>query len=202
MPQIKEVTVFTIQELSEKSKERALNEWAADNDYPFSSENTATLEKFAEILNLKIKNYCYGSYSSNDGVTWETSDYLENCEEVLNLSGVRLMKYFINNVGPFLSSGKRFYTSGYAKKRISKVIFESEAELTGYYTDDVIMQPIHDFIKKPSTHTFEDVINDCFSAWVKACSDDVEYQNSMESFIESCNANGYTFTEYGKMENI
>lgn len=31
--------------------------------------------------------------------------------------------------------------------------------------------------------------------------DEIEYQNSEESFIETCEANGYTFRENGEMEN-
>ena len=86
------------------------------------------------------------------------------------------------------------------KHRYSKIIKDTCCVLTGYYIDDDILEPIYDFLKKPSKHvTFADLMRDCLQFWVIACNKDYEACTSMEYFAELCEANGYEFTGYGNV---
>jgi hypothetical protein len=209
MSQIKKITVYYINELSDKARDHAHNDYLSEGDYYFwDSENRNSLDKFAEIFNLKIKSACYGARS--EGVNW-SPEFYDYQDEILNLSGIRLLRWLYNNVIPQITKPKYIHY-GYRKNtlypnkaaRYSKCQFTiDDCPLTGYCMDICILDPVYKFIKNPVPNTsLNDLIEDCFSSWVKGCNDDLEYSASMEAFIESCNANEWTFTESGKMENI
>lgn len=207
--QTKTITVYAINELSDKAKEYALDQWNENWDNPWASENRQSLYKFAEIFNITIKDFCYGSYSSRDGVTW--SDNWEFDLQVESLTGIRLLKWLENNVMKHLRKGKYYSTKGtydaagkyHYAKRYSKCQFEISCPMTGYYMDMEIIDPILEFVKKPTDKiNLKQLIDNCMDAWVNACVADGEEQRSMESFIEACESNNYTFTESGDMENV
>lgn len=208
MPQVKEITVYKIDELSDKAKDRAHSEWVDSNEYFWASENKATLKKFVELLPIKAKNWEYDS--CNGIVYWVFTDY-EREDFYNSVTGPRLMSWIENNFLRYVRKGKYYSTKGHYidgkyhyKHRYSKCQFSaSDCPLTGYCVDMGILEPILKFMQKPDKHTtLYDLIGSCFDSWVKACVNDVQYQNSMECFIESCQANNYTFTESGKMENL
>ena len=58
-------------------------------------------------------------------------------------------------------------------------------------------------VKKPSDRVnLSDLLDECFDSWVKDCTSDYEYSQSMESFKDMCEGNNWTFTVNGKMENF
>ena len=112
------------------------------------------------------------------------------------MTGVRLLKYIINNYGSVLFKRKYLRHMKSGKIVYSKIQTETCCVLTGYYMDDEILQPIYDFLKKPDkTSTFEDILNDCLHCWIGACNRNLEYQNSKEAIIETIEANEYEFDE-------
>ena len=65
--------------------------------------------------------------------------------------------------------------------------------------DNEILAPIFDFMRKPNNNTsFKDLLNDCFEAWVTACNNDIDSQNSDEYISENLESNDYEYTEDGE----
>jgi hypothetical protein len=190
--------VYTFAELSEESKEKAIENYRNKGYEPdWQSENIDTLNKFAEIFPVKIKNWEYGSYRG-DGVSFEfTAD-----SDIEELTGQRLATYLWNNYKSYLYKGKYYsiHKNGKYYSRHSKIQLEHSCVLTGYCMDDDILQPIYDFMSKPDKRTdFKELMADCFHAWIKACNEDIEYQNSDEHIKEELEINNYEFTENGEI---
>ena len=201
-----EVTVYKFDELSEKAKNKALSAHCENIDYPWSSENEQTLNSFADIMPVKVKNWSYGG--RGEGVYFDFTD--TNLEE---LKGNRLRTYIINNYHDLLFERKPYgkytkneITGKWSYKRRSAILYtESLSPLTGYCVDEGILSPLRKFVTNPGelkhfkSTTFKDLMEDCFSEWVKECSDDYEYYFSEESFKDLCEANEYEFDEHGNL---
>lgn len=187
------INVYEYEELSDSAKEKALHDYRSNGDYN-GEENKDTLKAFEAIFPIKINDWCYGG-DRNDGVKWE---FIEE-DEIEQLSGIRLSTYIYNNYFHNLFKGKLYYGTGYKKKRRSNIIFQNNGVLTGYTTDHSLLDPIYNFLKKPTKQTFHDLIEECLSEWVNDCTKDMEYYYSEEAFRESCEANEWEFYESGRM---
>lgn len=192
-----EITVYTIDELSEKAKERAYHKWLEADWYPWEKENKKTLEEFCKIFPIKVTDWTYGGYK--DYIEFEFLD-----DDIKDLAGLRLLRYIYNNYFDYLYKGKYYLkydpTTGKYKGRRSKIILDNCCPLTGYYLDNVILEPIYNFLKKPKDYiTFYDLMVKCLDAWVKECSKDYQYCTSMEYFIELSRINGWEYRENGEM---
>lgn len=73
-----------------------------------------------------------------------------------------------------------------------------ECPFTGYYMDEMILKPLHDFLDDPDDRTLEDLARECADAWVDAVVQDMEYQISDEYLTEHADANEYLFYESGR----
>lgn len=207
----KTITLYRLDELSPKAQENAHNEWLSGPVYGWTSENFDTVKEFADIFPVKVRDLSFGEPNSGVDFYITSHGYL-NGEQVEELSGHRLAKYIWNNFRSEIYKPKQYWicqghknTVGTgAKHRNSKVFLYDEfaCALTGYYIDNYILSPIFDFMRKPQANVnFYDLMSDCFQAWEKACTADYEQSLSFEAFKEACEANEYTFTESGEMEN-
>jgi hypothetical protein len=202
--------IYSFSELSDKAKIKAIDNYRAIGYEPaWAKENEDTLNKFAEIFPVNIKSWSYGDRGECVRFTFTANSDIEE------LTGQRLATYLWNNYKTSLYKGKyyslwskteksyQYYKEGYPvlKQRYSKVILENSCVLTGYCIDDDILQPVYDFMSKPTNINFKELIEDCFSAWVKACNADVEDQNSYESIADIFEGNNYEFLENGEIFN-
>ena len=98
----KTIELFTINELSDKAKEKAhenyLNE---DREYVWENENRDSLDAFEDVFPIKVTNWSYDSYSGYISLRMET-DY----EEIDEMSGHRLATYIYNNDWQSITKGK------------------------------------------------------------------------------------------------
>ena len=193
----KVVTYYTIHELSEKAREKALENWNSHDDYHWYRDNANSLKWFEERFNLDIDDYHYASFgrtyikfkSRLDGILYDEGAVLE---------GQRLANWLMYHHFDDLYEGKWYYKN-YPKKRQSKVMFQERCP-TGYCMDYSLLQPIRDFIKSSNKYwTYDDLMRDCLESWLDDCQSDWEYSQSMEHFIEMCDANDYEFDEHGEM---
>lgn len=202
MARQKQVTVFTVAELSDQARERAYVEWLGSQPYSWGSENEAVIKKFAEVFPVTIRDWSYGE-RGRDYIKWS----FIGDDEIRALTGQRLATYLWNSYRTDLFKGKYYSTSkGYVdgkhvyKSRRSKIKLETDCVLTGYAIDNEILQPIYDFMKQPNSHTdFEDLMGECLEAWVTACTSDFEDSITMEQFEDMCEANEWEFYENGRM---
>ena len=189
--------LFQLAELSVAARETAYSEWLHTFEYGWDSDNRNTLEAFESVFKVKVNDWSYDTcrYSYRF-----TSRYSGEEEE---LSGIRLLKYIVNNYWHTLFKPRTYYLKGnYKKRRKSRVFTDNCCVLTGYCADEDILRPIYDFLKAPDTRiTLYDLMDKCLDSFFKSCRDDMEYQCSEESFEESCAANDYEFWGNGKMYN-
>jgi len=185
-------------------KNPAFSKWL-ENDYDNYSELKNTLQVFENVFNIKT-NWSFGNYISYIELnTNNIEDY------ILELSGVRLLKYLYNNYFNDLYKGEyfslwskkdksfKYYKEGHAvlKSKYSKVIFKNDCVLTGVCYDDDILKPIYKFLKNPKNISFKDLLKECLKSWLKVANAEYDYRTSEEYFIEEIEANGYEFTEDG-----
>lgn len=193
--------IYTYEELSKEAKEKAFHDFCCDDDYPWGEDNKTTLEEFEKIFPICNVNWEYGNrvYFNMD---------MDADTEIKELSGIRLLKYLWNNYSNKLYKGKYYSTKGYYdlnkkyhyKYRYSKVIKDTSCVLTGYYMDDIILDPIYKFMSNPSENiTFYDLMQKCLNSWVNACNEDFDSYYSEENFKELCEANEWEFLSDGKM---
>lgn len=217
---MKEITIqaFEITELSEKAQEKAYNRWLEHHEYFWGDENRKSLEEFAKIFPVKIRDWSYGDRGA--GVYW---DFTER-DEIEEMSGWRLATYLWNNYRDTIYQPK--YLKSFAKDArmkyhpMLKQKFEKRhngeeywwitiqsnwrietynCPLTGYCIDNSLLDEIWKFMDKPDNRTFEELLDDCFDMWVKDCEQDYEYSTSMEFFIEECGSQDWSFDENGRM---
>lgn len=171
------VEVYELLELSEEAQEKAYQDWYKDALYPWYDENRATLEGFQKLFNNIDVDW---SYDSCSGYATIQGDFkYEYSYEIESLQGIRLFKYLYNNFS-------------------ETILKESdEISLTGFYLDDIILQPIRDFMKRPADIRFYDLINMCLYAWAKQCSNDLCEYFSVENFEEESSNNDWHYLEDG-----
>lgn len=188
----KTINLYEFSELSEDAKQTAINECRLDFN-PWESENKESLKEFCNIFPCSIGRH---------GLVYNGE---------IELTGVRLATHIWNNYREQIYKPKQYWicdgrpnTVGLnSKHRDSKIfIIEDGCPLTGFWMDNEILKPIFEFLKKPSANTdFSDLISECYQAYNSAWDRDFEFQTSDEQTIETIESNGYTFTEYGKLEN-
>lgn len=217
-----EVNLYSFNELSDKAKERAMSDYLSNGfEYHWMKENIETLNKFADLFDIKIVNY----YLSSDRC--DVRYRLSQNDNILELKGIRLLKYLMNNFGSdlfkpeFRSMGKLGLTDKpikhkrvksslitancpnkgkYSNSYYSAISKNNSCVLTGYCIDDDILQPIYNFLKKPCKNTsFEDLIHECIGSFETAVKQDCEYQESEEYIAEHFEVNNYEFTEDGEI---
>jgi len=202
--------IFTIKELSDKSKEKAYNNWLSNEPYSWNNENKDSLIAFCEIFPIKIKDWSYGGGRDHISAEFQHDRvashfcYYEDYEE---LSGQRLATYIWNNyrkelyMGRYYSKGVKYDGNGKRtlKNRRSKIMLVEDCVLTGYSIDNAILEPIYAFMRKPYDTNFRGLLDKCLQSWLKACSEDYESSTSMEAFEEEAEINNWEFYVDGTM---
>lgn len=196
---IEQVKLYKFDELSEESQQVAIDNWRNSNyEVAWQSEWEDSLNKFCDIFPIKWDSWDI----------YQRINYRIQCDdEIRELSGIRLLKYIINNYWDDIFKGKYYSTDGqwingkyHYKKRYSKCQFEFDCPLTGFCGDYDILQPILDFLKNPQDNiTFEDLLSDCLASWRIAVKNDYESQQSDEYIKECLEINEYEFTEDGEI---
>lgn len=197
--------VYQFSELSETAQQKAIAWYRNSNDNDFyADEIIGSIKKVAELFNLKF------------GRQYTDVRYSHINDNILELKGVRLYKYLVNNYYSDLFTAKyiksidrsvkwkqfvckiRKGKSGEYTQLYSKIRTENSCVLTGIYYDNYILQPVYDFLAKIDTSaTFEDLIKDIESAISKTFSNNEDWINSDEYITGEIEANEYEFTVDG-----
>jgi hypothetical protein len=209
--------IYLFSELNSAAKEVALENYRNNNlDFDFIySDAENTVKAFCESFNVKT-----GLNSWLDCCTSHIDD------EILNLTGLRLRKYLLNNFGSTLYKRKylksffsetepkkwhplRSYKPTFSRNEnkkgfwityTSKMFLESCCNLTGICYDDNMLKPVYDFLELRSFDdtNFEDLLNACFDAMKETIEKEREYFQSDEYIIEQITENCLEFTKDGK----
>jgi hypothetical protein len=200
--------VYKFDELSEQARGRVIETWRNNYDNQFYyDEIIDSVKKVIELFNLK---------TGREYTDIRTSHIDDN---ILELKGVRLYKYLLNNYGNDLFKPtyiksidrelrcKQFIckvNTGYKGEKytmlFSRYKTDNSCVLTGVCYDDDILKPVYDFLERPDKSTsFEDLMNEIEAAISKTFSNTEDWLNSDEFIAEEIEANEYEFTADGKM---
>lgn len=131
-----------------------------------------SLAKFAEWIDGKTDysvGLCKGSYAFIS-LNWHEEDY-DDFEE-----GENATLYWITDNLP-----------------------EKECSFTGYYMDEVLLQPFREYLDNPTEDGLQQLASEAVRLWKKAVEDDMRYQLSDEYIIDTIEANDYEFTVNGEL---
>lgn len=186
---VKEVILYSFNELNDAAKENAINNFRESNiDDFWQSERVNSFDKANDIYR-RIRN-------------------IEG-----EIQGERLYKWIINNLSSewidvnYISKhedGKIkncYFSHKYncVKKRRSRIFVTNNLEnypLTGVCYDYDFLKPIIEFLKHPTNITNEQLADE-LPTYESIAEKDFDYYNSDEYIIEEIEANDYEFTEDG-----
>lgn len=190
-----EIITYSIDELCESAKDKAYENWLNSHETNYLYyEYEPVLNRFCEIFGIKLSNWEVDAYTYS--YSYRAPDWEEN------LCGNRLAKYILNNFYSRLVSPKIYYSKNFFhnhKERESAIMVNRDCVLTGFFADDEILFNIYncvDYIEKFAS--VEDLFDACFDQFFDCLRNELEYQNSMEYFIEDCEANGCEFLANGE----
>lgn len=204
--------VYQFGELSKDAQQKAISQFrnmGNDNQFYFD-EIIESVKAVCELFNLKT------------GRQWSDIRTSHIDDDILQLSGIRLYKYIVNNYWNSLYKRKFFGSIGdnrVIKHRMSKtnfydmgkgarvnssnfiysnVQFDNSCTLTGVCYDNDILQPVYDFLKRPDpSTTFEHLIQEIESAISKTFDNTEEWLNSDEFIQNEIESNEYEFKADG-----
>ena len=201
-----ETKVFKFDELSEDAQQKAISNYLSTSfEYFWNEENRETLTAFENHFPVNVKDWEYGYQNYINFEFTQT-------EEISELTGIRLLKYLVNHYQYILFAPKYYgklidhekdadHPAGKEHvKRYSKCQGERNCNLTGFWLDEEILDPIYDFLKNPKDSiTFYDLMKDCLYSWIHACNKDYEASQEDEAVSDFLTANEYEFTEDGEI---
>lgn len=191
--------IYKFSELSKAAKQKAIEWWKDTETFDYIYEEAfESLKAFSDIFAIKIQDYDFNEpYRSR--YTFEADD------NILELSGVRLRTYLLNNYYNTLFERKHYgeykkrENGKYKYDRYSKCQYQPTCcPFTGVCYDEDLLDPIRNFISRPSTkEDFKDLLEDCLSSLNKSLENEIEARCEDENVIETIEANEYEFKADG-----
>jgi hypothetical protein len=179
MARVLEVTVYKLDELDAAMQQRVISGWRDGEQFFWSEEWRNSLDAFAKIAPLTIRNWEVG-YRSN-GVTFDMDQDDNYGDGIAEMSGVRAWKWLVNNGWAKLATGQ-------------------DCPFTGYCGDEDLLDAIRAAIANPASITsLRDVFADALHDWAKAFERDIDHWGSEEAIREDIEANEYEFNANGTL---
>jgi Fe-S cluster biosynthesis and repair protein YggX len=207
------INVYSFDELTPKAQERAIDDYRNKVDhYHIWDDAQQTVDKFIELQNIGLKT------AYNSWLELSTSNVNDT---ILNLTGLRARKFFINNFEflykrKYLKHGEKIeqrppfhrmrkikeYKTGIFPVYYSNIQENNDCTLTGCTYDFSLLDPIYNFIEKfkeeDKTRTVEDVLRECFENLSRDIKNGIEERETDEYISEDLRENGAEFDEDGK----
>ncbi len=209
--------VYKFNELNDDAKQKAIENYRNNNlnfdGIYYDAKNT--VDAFCEVFNVKTGNR-----------SWLDCNTSNINDDILNLTGLRLRKYILNNFGTtlykrkYLKTGEntkmfknahRMMRQKEIKSGINKGLFYpvyysnifvvgNDCNLTGMCYDFDMMQPIYDFLELRSfdNTNFDDLLNSCFDAMRETLKEEENHMQTDEYISEEITINSLEFTKDGK----
>ena len=192
MKQVK-CNLYKFEELSEESKKvvmererNSIQQWGID---AWDSEHRDTLEKFSDIVGIKIRDWEVCSYDHNYRFYFPYDIYGKDASEVTGKYLLRFLNsiYYEIRKGKYFSCGQRWENGKFHySHRYSKILWEEmNCPLTGVCYDNEILKPIYDWHKNPDwDKSLKELIDDCLESFFKQWEEECEYCGSDEYVIQ------------------
>lgn len=174
MSKVIEKTLYRIAELPDDVQEKAHQQFTFDDCYAWSEEAIASIKALAEHFNGRVTNY---------NIDW------------LN-PGHSHFKFDMPEMTPAEIRAKLKELGTY-NKRTGKG--HGQCKLTGYCADEDCIDGFRLAFRNNPKQSLEDLMHYAGEELLWSACRDYEHQLSMESFIETCEANDYWFDENGNL---
>lgn len=195
------INLYTFDELDKKAQ---YNAWC--NSPGFSDDHDdaflETLAEFERIFDVDVWKYNVDPLFLPSWKFFTVGDAYDGGNPV------RLARFVWNNYAEYILKGKYYSTrvkteNGVCsyKYRHSNIIksFDS-CPLTGMYCDDIILRPIIECLHyNRFFETYDELINECLSAFFHEWIAEKEYCGSLEYFADECATLEWYFTADGKL---
>ena len=210
--------IYNFSELSKEAQQNAFENYR---------NNYLTFDFIYSDAESTVKAFCDAFGVKSGSRSWLDCNTSNIDEDVLQLTGLRLRKYILNNFGSTLYKRKYLKSGGNSKdlkpfhrmrkqteikSGPNKGLFYSayysnickvanNCNLTGMCYDDDMMGPIYDFLELRTFDetNLQDLFNECFDAIRTTLQKEESYMYTDEYISEEIEANGYEFTEEGKI---
>ena len=220
------IRVYKFSELDDVAKERAREKFNECNwEFPFASEVKDSIKAFEEEFGVDIDNWSYSScghdYQLRTGrIDDDVLNLRGNRARAWFWNNHRSLWKPVYMCACRMPDGKlKPHCVGYNSiHRRSKMSIECSCPWTGWCYDAMLLTPMLDFMdgveyderlkKRVKTSrvvgvdndtTVEGVLDMCVEALFFGLEKECEWEESEEHFAETCEANGYEFTEDGEM---
>lgn len=173
--------VYELEELSKEAQEKARAKWAQGNDYYF----------LEDVLNERLKEQLeergikYLKYPNKEGLP-KVIYSLSYCQ---GDGACFIGEFEYKSITLYITHRDNFYTHSRTAS-----IEAQETKNLGYHIDE--SEEVYKEVKE-----FERIYEEICNELERQGYDFIEYEDSMEAFSEACDANGYTFTKDGEMDN-
>lgn len=190
--------VYSYEELSDKAKDRAYNDWISEGGYDDYLDVKDFYREIDEIeKNFDIKTKIYSSDNYTFSVNSEYRSPIENEWYLENLSGEKLYGYLMNKKFDILFEKKRYFHKTYSRSRESNVFFKKRG-FDGYGIP--FYEHIHEYIENPDMSlTYCDLMEKCLYYMFSYFRDDMEYFNSQDYFEEYADCTDMEFLKDGSL---
>ena len=184
-----EINIYKMNELSEDIQDKIVNDFRCDDSLPYGDEILASMKAIAKHLDVKITDYQLS----------DTQDsYVKHTVSGVGAHPIhRTYRYIVNNFSGILKRNKVYEKNG--KKRVSKIIKEDSCcPLTGVYYDEIFLDVIREYLKKPDHRIVEDIIHTTLNCATKIYYDECKNYFSKENVLAMSEANNWEYTEDGE----
>ena len=192
-----EINLYSYDELSNEAKQCALREWNKNNtellyDFKDYCKEVLKEEGFIDTKVSYSLSYCQG-----DGLCFSARKYnkLENLfNEVLGPNKEKTAKLLTENCVQVFKGNNGHYS--YAAKSDVDLYLENNTSSINVTNTNNIDSIISEVLSK-----LEDIYIDICKQLENTGYSQIKWEQSEEAFIDSCQANDYTFEINGKMNN-
>ena len=187
------IRLYKFEELSSESKAKVIErerskiqQWCID---AWDSEHRATIKKFEEIFNVKVRDWSVSDYSHDYRFVFSNDFYGMDASEVTGKYLLRFLNsiYYDVRSGKYFSCGQRWENGKYHySAKHSKILWEEfNCPLTGICYDNDILKPIWDWHKKPNWNlSLRDLVDECLESFFSSWEEENLYCGSDEYCIQ------------------
>jgi hypothetical protein len=189
--------LYTFDELSESAQRRAWMDHTENlGEFGWNSEYRATLSAFCKAFDVLQVEYDVNENAFN-------FEFALSFEPVWYMEPLRFARFVWNQYAHQIQRG-RYYGKitgdGRHVFRHSNATMEYSCPFTGFVADMAIAGPVWDCIHYKKEYTcYDQLIEDCLTAFFEEWRNDMEYETSIECFEEYCTVNELEFTEDGEI---
>ncbi len=171
------INLYSINELNEAAQQKALEKFNYSAEYNWADDAIESLKKVTEHFNAELSDYSIDWNNAHQSSVRFTVSDDELSENELSDLIISMGTY---NVETLRGNG--------------------DCKFTGVCFDENVCDGIR-AAYFGGERDIKELLKAGYWTWIKDCVNDFEYQQSMESFIETCEANEYTFEADGTMNN-